>query len=55
VTIVVNPIAAAIFGAWYLGESLDPRVLAGLVLVSAAIVLVNWSPGGGEPRRDRPA
>jgi len=25
------------------------------VLVSAAIVLVNWSPGGGEPRRDRPA
>ena len=55
VTIVVNPIAAAIFGAWYLGEPLDPRVLAGLVLVSAAIVLVNWSPGGGEPRRDRPA
>jgi drug/metabolite transporter (DMT)-like permease len=42
VTVVLNPIAAAIAGAWYLGEPLDPRILAGLALVTIAIVVVNW-------------
>jgi drug/metabolite transporter (DMT)-like permease len=48
VTIVVNPISAAIAGALVLGEGLDPRVALGLVLVAAAIVLVNW-PARGPP------
>lgn len=42
VTVVLNPIAAAVCGAWFLGERIDPRILIGLVLVTAAIVVVNW-------------
>ena len=42
VTVVVNPIAAAIAAALYLGEAIDPRIVAGLALVTVAIVLVNW-------------
>ena len=49
VTVVVNPIAAAIAAALYLGEAIDPRILAGLALVAFAIVLVNW------PERAPPA
>ncbi len=42
VTVVLNPIAAAVAGAWFLGERIDPRILIGLALVTAAIVVVNW-------------
>lgn len=42
VTVVLNPISAAIAGALYLGKSVDPRILVGLALVSTAILLVNW-------------
>ncbi len=42
VTVVLNPIAAAVAGAWFLGERIYPRILIGLALVTAAIVVVNW-------------
>jgi drug/metabolite transporter (DMT)-like permease len=42
VTVVLNPIAAAIAAALVLGEAIDPRIVAGLALVTLAIVLVNW-------------
>ena len=57
VTVVLNPIAAAIAGAWYLGEPLDPRIIAGLALVTISIVVVNWASrardGGEAPRAGR--
>jgi LPXTG-motif cell wall-anchored protein len=48
VTVVLNPIAAAIAGAWYLGEAIDPRIVIGLALVTVAIVVVNWPSAGRE-------
>lgn len=42
VTVVLNPISAAVAGAWFLGEPIDPRILVGLALVTLAIVVVNW-------------
>jgi drug/metabolite transporter (DMT)-like permease len=50
VTVVLNPISAAIAGALYLGEPVDPRILVGLALVSAAILLVNWPTASGSRR-----
>jgi drug/metabolite transporter (DMT)-like permease len=48
VTVVVNPISAAIAAALYLGETIDPRIVLGLALVTAAIVMVNWPARDGD-------
>jgi drug/metabolite transporter (DMT)-like permease len=45
ITIVLNPIAAAFAAALVLGEAIDLRLVVGLVLVAAAIVMVNWPSG----------
>ena len=45
VTIVLNPIAAAVAGGWFLGERIDPLILIGIALVTLAIVVVNWPRG----------
>lgn len=42
VTVVLNPIFAALAAAWLLDEPLGPQLVAGIVLVVMAIVLVNW-------------
>lgn len=54
VTVVLNPIAAAIAGAWYLGEAIDPRIVVGLALVTIAIVVVNWPGGAKDAGEARP-
>ncbi|MBL8697700.1 MAG: DMT family transporter [Alphaproteobacteria bacterium] len=45
VTVVLNPIAAALAAAWMLGEPLGVRVIVGVALVTTAIVIVNWGAG----------
>lgn len=45
ITIVLNPISAAFAAALILGEAIDLRLVVGLVLVAAAIVMVNWPSG----------
>lgn len=47
VTVVLNPISATLVGAWLLGEPLGPQLVAGVALVTVAIVLVNWPASRG--------
>lgn len=49
VTVVLNPMTAALAGALLLGEPLGAQVGLGLVLVVLAIALVNWAPATPRP------
>jgi drug/metabolite transporter (DMT)-like permease len=44
VFVFLTPLFALLFGVWWLGEAVTPRLLAALVLVALGIVLVNRKP-----------
>lgn len=41
VTVCLNPLSAMIFGAWFLEESIQPRAVIALIVITSGIVIAN--------------